>query len=854
MSQGILCIGIGEFGGECVRQLEDWLDPPKTLQLDEQQQKTQFIAHNDEFWCLIQEELALASITAKQRPLFKESIQKYLKKMAEYEGLKEFQIFLILDAAEDTRSFSDRFDEYLQLQYVIEEAIGSMGTIFSSIRGMNVVPPEQRNIHLQFVIAAPQLSELSANLTPQQYQACRTFMMRLREWEEKIQRFGVGALRRVWITSRYLPGLVHSIEETHSASCAMIRMLCKKGLRRTMNERGEKHFKPFLGREDLDPVDKRNTSRRDWRSSPFSFFTINSATLPFGAIYKYGLYRSLFDGLEELGRRVTNDSFVDDHLRHDLNKKLKPYISTFVPAATKESVANDLMRLAGETSLKLSEKAQKGARYNEKIRIDSFVEPNVLRKKYPLLYSKHDVSMELDQVDEGKARIGSFLSLLDQTEASLIDKITTEIDQYIAKNCGQDEGLGGFADVELALKQSLDDRFENIFSWESNVPEIDPLGGYDALIEATEKVPTRAALLTNAFAIGILISAVVMGFFATPLQQVTGSATTTIQLQPVSTQDLWTTEPLIWLFQIGAFMGLGYFIATFLYREARETLRKALEYRQEVVEKFILAGGDGPVTQMAKVGLQVRKERINRAIINHIKDLLGKFQAIRSEIGRMKKETEHRLIGLGVKLSPSSSQDDISSLVHDDCRYHKCLCPPAELANWIVTCRVKGENAKWVQHLVETAWPSHHQQIFSDIPLGDEKQLYEMSYQNVAALRNSSPLSEERLSMAQKTCHQLLQAGAQSFRLICNPRDPNGQLVFTDNTENYGTKLLGISYGIRDIIERVLSDTSAPKPVVDEYSQNDDYMFYACFWHNIHGEDLLRALDPNFQEASEERG
>ena len=851
MSQGILCIGIGDFGGACVRQLEDWLNPPKTLQVDEQQ-RTQFIAHNDEFWCLVQEDSALASITAKQRTLFKTSIQKYLKKIVQYEGLEEFQIFVILDASEDTRSYSERFDEYLQLQYVIEEAIGSMGTIFSTIRGMNVTPPEQRNIHLQFVISAPQLSELNANLTPQQYQACRTFMFRLREWEEKVQRFGMGALKKAWITSQYLPGLVHSVEETQAAACAMVRMLCKKGLRITMNERGEKHFLPFLGRSDLTMEARRETSRRDWTTSPFSFFTINSATLPFGAIYKYGLYRSLFDGLEELGRRVTNDSSSDDYLRNDLSNKLKTHISEFVPAATKQSVANELMRLAGETSLRLSQKAQKGAKYNEKVRIDSFVEPNALRTKYPLLYSKNEVSMELENADESKTKIGSFLDQLDQKEAEVIDEITTEIDRYIAQYCGQSEGLRGFANVELALKQALDDRFENIFSWESNVPKIDPLEGYEDLMEATEKVPTRAALLTNAFAIGMLASVVILGFFAEPQQQITGSTATTV-LQPVSTQDLWTTDPLILIFQIGALMGLGYFMATFLYREARENLRKALEHRQEVVEKFILAGGDGPLTQMAKVGLQVRKERINRAIINHIKDLLGKFQAIRSEIGRLKQETEHTLVGLGVKLSPTSGNDDISSLVHDDCRYHKCLCPPSELANWIVTCRVKGENSTWVQHLVENSWPSHHQRIFSDIPLGDKTQLYEMSYQNVGALRASSPLSEDRLVLAQKTCHRLLQAGAQSFRLICNPKNPNGQPTFAGNTEHYGAKLLGISYGIRDIIEKILSDTSAPKPVVDEYSLNDDYMFYACFWHNIHGEDLLRALDPSFQDLDNYR-
>ena len=852
MSQGLLCIGIGEFGGNCVRQLEDWLNPPKVLREDDEK-AAQFIAHNDEFWCLVQEELVLASIVSKQRSTFKTKVQGYLKKLAEHEGLSEFQIILILDASEDTGSYSKRFDEYLQLQYVIEEAIGSMGTIFSTIRGMNVVPAEQRNIHLQFIISAPQLSELNANLSAVQYQACRSFMYRLREWEDKVQRFGVGALRRVWITSRYLPGLVHSVAEVEASACAMIRMLSKEGLQQTMNEKGEKHFQPFVGCSDLAMAERKQTSRRDWKTSPFSFFAINSATLPFGAIYKYGLYRSLFDGLEELGQRVTQNISADDYLRNDLSNQLRTQISELVPGAKKQSVANELMRLAGETSIRFSEKARSGAKYNEKVRIDSFVEPKLLRIKYPLLYSKNEVSMDLDDADDSKTKIGNFLEHLDKTEARIIDECTADIDHYIEQHCGQAEGLNGFANVELALKQSLDDCYENIFQWETNIPKINPLDGYEELLEATSNVPSRAALLTNAFAIGTLLSVLILTFFAEPGQQVpTGaSAASTLQLATVSTQDLWSIDPLILLLQIGALMAVGYFISTFLYRGARENLKNALDNRQEVVEKFILAGGDGPIPQMAKVGLQVRKERINRATINHCKDLLGKFQAIRLEISRQKEETKQTLISLGVKLSPVGGNDDISSLVHDDYRYHKCLCPPSELAHWIVTCRVKGENATWVQHLVESAWSSSHQRIFSDIPLGDEAQLYEMSYQNVQTLQKTSPLSEDRLLLAQKTCHRLLQAGAQAFLLFCNPKDPNGQPVFAGTSEHYGQKLLGISYGIRDIVANVISDTSAPRAIVDEYSLNDDYLFYACFWHDIHGEDLLRALDPSFQEEAQ---
>ena len=50
MSQAVLCIGLGDFGEQCLHQIQDWISPSSKIDTSTYRK---FLEHNSEYWGFI---------------------------------------------------------------------------------------------------------------------------------------------------------------------------------------------------------------------------------------------------------------------------------------------------------------------------------------------------------------------------------------------------------------------------------------------------------------------------------------------------------------------------------------------------------------------------------------------------------------------------------------------------------------------------------------------------------------------------------------------------------------------------------------------------------------------------------
>ena len=150
-----------------------------------------------------------------------------------------FNIFIVIDAEEDPENHNES-DQYLQLQYSVENAIRRTG-VLSNIRK---TPIDQRKVHIHFVFNSPKLTSYNS-LDSIDRIASETFVSRLKIIEHMAQWNGPGALSRIWVTSRYTPGAQVSLDESAANCCALIRLVCKQGLQNQWSNQNDRDFVPF---------------------------------------------------------------------------------------------------------------------------------------------------------------------------------------------------------------------------------------------------------------------------------------------------------------------------------------------------------------------------------------------------------------------------------------------------------------------------------------------------------------------------------------------------------------------------------------------------------------------------------
>lgn len=851
MRQGHICLGIGPFGIQCVQELEGWLYPP--IDLHEKIQYSKLIEHDNEQWglcCNPEFSLTglLSSTNSKQKQAFIHYLEDTLKLLVSSSlGLESYSVYVLLDATEEpgTVEVIPDHSEFYQLQILIEQVAQKMG-VFHSFRGVGAVEPNKRNFNIHFVMVAPKITQLTAALSHSEYNNTRLFLLRLERWEQVVQNYGMGALHKIWVTPKFIPGYVFQVKELVATCGAMVRLLSKSSLHVAAENTGQQHFRPFMPHNMSAQKTLQQTHRPDWGTSPISFFTLSSASLPMGSIYKYGLFRSWYDGLDELSKRVRQGNNVDDFLLKQLSNRLEPHLRSFSDIGQnvgERNIAQELLHFAGNLATKNSINS------DIEIKISGFESVDTICKTYDDLYRNITFVTNIAEIETEKTKLSDFLDKLDRQESICIDNISGEIESYIEEFCGQNAGLAGFANVEVALKQALESRYASIFKWESKMQDIDPMLGIEELKEATKNIPTEEVKWFHGLAIGTFCAALIFTIFANPIQTNSGTVplSTTGVISTISLQDVFSMDVVLWIFKFVMCICVGYLISVLLYQDAYKRLMKALEYRKQVLKEFVQAGGDGPLKEMAAVSLEIRRERINRSTINFIQDMMGKIKAIRLEIGELKTESEQQLVKLNVIPAQHNVSDNISELVQDSLPYHKCLCPPESLVIWVLSCRKNTDNKNIANTIVSESWPVHQKRIFSDIPIGDKKMLYQLAYKNVEPLKENSPLSDKRKEEAKEVCHSLIRKTVNIFRLFYNPVNHQHQPVFYG--VDSGERFLAVSRRVNDFIPEITADTNIPPVILDETpSKNDDYMFYACFWHDIHAEDLRRAVDPSFRE------
>jgi hypothetical protein len=552
------------------------------------------------------------------------------------------------------------------------------------------LPPEQRTVWLNVILAAPAITGSDEGRAA--LQACTD----LEKWHSADPGPPSRCLSRIWLAPRQTTGGGLTDEDVQRSIFLFAAAAYLSGLR------------------DSEALRARLSPSRSGRM--LATFAVAAADVPVGRLMDYFAWRTALVGLDALAQAADashpDASAVDDAISP---LHVEGWLSRFGD---------------GDQALLLRQRASAGT--DRRLHPTTQEAPPglaesgtaALRRYSYLLEEPQPSSPALPKEDEEP-----FLKA-DRAEAFLVDDALKQAQDFVASRLVPERGLR-----ELSLVSEGLGRMAELLERVVNAPRQDPLA-------QVQTVPSRDA----AVAAGALLGAADRkhGTLAVTLAASPLAATLAVAVAAVlaATGSPVIGDPVMKVLgpglAVGVLVGVAWSLAT-LFVAQRALHRVVADRISEIGEADAGLTPGGP-TRPEEVSLELRRRRMARTLARSLRARQGRIRAVRDALEAARERARAELGGLGVTPGPMVREDDTRKLLPPPTPLHWPLFPPDVIPEICLKTRAVQDDAIWATRLLQAAWPMDG--LLTDLPFADVGRWYSLSRsQHDKTVQKQSPFN-----------------------------------------------------------------------------------------------------------------